>query len=654
MSDARRSVIIGTAGHIDHGKTTLVHALTGVHTDRLTEEKQRGITIVLGFAPLELPGGVQAGVVDVPGHERFVRTMVAGAGGVDLGLLVVSADEGVMPQTREHLSILKLLGVPELVVALTRSDLVSGELLELAQLEVEELLGESPWPEAPVLGCSGLTGDGVPEVLAALGAAAARLPARSQGAVFRLPVDRSFTIRGFGTVVTGTTRDGLLSGRDPLEVLPGRRLVRLRGIQVHGADADSVGGGTRVALNIQGTPADEIPPGCWLATPGALACGDRVDVVFDLLADAVRPLENNATVRFLCGTAELLATVRLMDPEGGPAPERVEPGGSGLAQLALSEDASTVAGDRFVLRSESPMLTLGGGVVLDPEPPLLRRRARPASALLHAVLAEGSSDPGERVAALLERCPGEPLNRDALRRRLPPACQPVAEAAALAVSCGRAAPVPGEPPGWVGTGAVEGWVEPLVQAVREHHGEHPLLGGPQLAELRSLLKPEPAPRVFEALLPALCELSGLERRGPRLAMAGHDPQPDAGLRQTLDRLVEELAAGGTHPPPLEVAAAGLDLPPDALGWLVDQGELVRVADDYFVAREPFRELVRQVVRHMRSKPEPIMTPGEFKEISGLSRRFAIPFLEYLDRQRITTRRPEGRAPRDLPEWVGGS
>ncbi|MEE2830100.1 MAG: SelB C-terminal domain-containing protein, partial [Myxococcota bacterium] len=583
-----------------------------------------------------------------------VRTMVAGAGGVDLGLLVVSAEEGVMPQTREHLAILAMLEVPELVVALTRADLVDEELLGLAELDVRDLLGGTPWPDAAIQTCSGLTGQGVPELVAALGASATRLPPRSEGDVFRLPVDRSFSIRGFGTVVTGTTRDGHLSGRDALEILPGRRPVRLRGIQVHGAAADEVGGGQRVALNLQGIDAGDVPPGCWLATPGALACSDRVDVSFRLLPDAPWPLENNARVRFLCGTAELLATVRLMDPAGGAAPERVEAGEEGLAQLALAAEASTVAGDRFVLRTESPMLTVGGGFVLDPEPPLLRRRERPAAAELHRVLVEPESSPPERLLALLERDVCTALDRDALRRRLPPSCQPVEAAAAAVVASGQAVPLKSEPPAWSATAVVQVWGPRIKDEVAKHHSKHPLLDGPQLAELRQALRPEPSPRVFEALLDHLCEALGMERRGPRLAEPSHSGEPTPDLRASLDRLVDALAAGGTHPPPLAEATAGLDLPPDALHWLVERGEVARVAEDYYVARDPFRDLVRRVVAHIRAHPEGVLTPGEFKEISGLSRRHAIPFLEYLDRQRITKRGPDGRATRDLPDWVDGS
>jgi len=556
-----------------------------------------------------------------------------------------------MPQTREHLDILAMLEVPELVVALTRSDLVDEELIELAELDARELLEQSRWPDAPVIATSGITGQGVPEVLAALGAAADRLPPRDAGQVFRMPVDRSFSIKGFGTVVTGTTRDGVLAGGATLEVLPGRRPVRIRGVQVHGERRGEVGRGTRVALNLQGVEPSAVPAGAWLASPKALACGDRLDVSFDLLESAPWPLSNNARVRFLCGTAELIAVVRLMDPEGGPAPEQIEPGFDALAQLALEEETGAVAGDRFVLRTESPMLTIGGGLILDPEPPLLRRRERKASARLHAVLADGDASAADRIVALLRRSAGEALDLFALRRRLPPGLGDAAIHAAAAVERGDAAALASEPRSWTWTGVTRSWAGPVRQHIDAHHEAHPLLDGPRLAEVRQALVPPPGDRVFEALVPALCRAAGLERRGDRLAREAHRGEPDPAGRELLDEFVARLADGGTHPPPVEWAMQDLELPPDALSWLVERGEILRVAEDYYVAREPFRALVRALAAHMRRAPDGILTPQAFKEISGLTRRHAIPFLEFLDRQRITSRTPAGRAPRDLPEWA---
>ena len=644
---ASSSVVIGTAGHIDHGKTTLVRALTGVDTDRLSEEKKRGITIVLGFAPLDLGDGVRVGVIDVPGHEKFVRTMVAGAGGVDVGLLVVSAEEGVMPQTREHLEILKMLAVPQLVVALTRADLVDEDLVELASLDVEELLEtvDGSWPPPPIVATSGITGQGIDELKAVLRTAVAEIPGRLDGDVFRMPVDRAFSIRGFGTVVTGTTRDGRLGAGESLEVLPSRKVVKIRGIQVHGESTDAVHGGHRVALNLQGTSASEVPPGSWLATAKALACSDRLDVSFDLLPGAPWPLANNARVRFLYGTAELVATVRLMDPEGGPAPDEVLPGERGLAQLALAEACGAVPGDRFVLRVESPMLTLGGGVILDPEPPLLRRRERPAAAALLAVLSDPSASPADRVSALLQRRPGESLDRDALRRRLP--------AGIDVAAAGMAAPdvrgIATDPPSWVHAAVVSKWLEPLQVGIRVHHELHPLLDGPTLAEARRLILPTPDARLFESLLPQICNAPGIEQRGHRLAATSHDSRPTAAAKVALDAFTARLAEGGVHPPTIESARHGLDLPPDALSWLVDGGILVKVADDFLVERDAFRDLVRRIVTHVGETG--LMTPGDFKEISGLSRRHAIPFLEFFDKQRLTVRKGDGRVLRDVPTWI---
>ena len=643
------AVIIGTAGHIDHGKTTLVRSLTGTDCDRLAEEKRRGITIVLGFASLELPCGRLAGIVDVPGHEKFVRTMIAGAGGVDVALLVVSAEEGVMPQTREHLDILALLAVPQLVVALTRCDVVDDDLLELAEMDVRGELEGTPWPDADVLAVSGLTGEGQAALLAALSAAAARLPPRLQGSLFRLPIDRSFSIRGFGTVVTGTARDGCVAVGEWIEVMPTRRSVRVRGIQVHGAVAAEAFMGTRVALNLQGAPPAAVPMGSWLASPGALAGGERLDVEIGLLENAPRSITNNSRVRFLYGTAEVLATVRLMAHDGAAPPDELLPGTVGIAQLALPQPLAFVAGDRFILRAESPMQTLGGGRILDPEPPLLARRSRRESSQALAVLSDLAAEPSDRLVALLQRHCGQSLDVLALRRRLPPAAQSVEEAAAAAIDAGGAVAVPADRPSWTHAGVVASWAQSARSFVAAHHAAHPLLDGAPQAELRAVLDPLPAERVLDALVPALCTEAGLEARGHRLALPEHRAVPSAAARAVLDEFVRRLGAGGVHPPPLSEAGQDLDLPPDALLWLVAQDELLRVSEDYLVEREAYRNLVRVIVAHIRT--EGALSPLQFKDITGLTRRHAIPFLEFLDRQKVTTRTAAGRALRDLPPWL---
>ena len=644
------AVIIGTAGHIDHGKTTLVRALTGTDCDRLDEEKRRGITIVLGFASLQLPCGRVAGIVDVPGHERFVRTMVAGAGGVDIALLVVSAEEGVMPQTREHLDILALLQVPQLVVALSRSDVVDDDLLELAELDVRSLLEVSPWPEADIVPVSGVDGMGREQLLGALSSAAGRLPQRTRGSLFRLPVDRVFSVRGFGTVVTGTARDGKVAIGERLELLPGRRRVRIRGVQVHGEAHEEAFVGTRVALNLQGVDAGVVQVGSWLASPGALASGLRLDVEIQLLAGAPRPLLNNSQVRFLYGTSEVLAVVRLLERDGGAAMSELLPGELALAQLALPAELAAVAGDRFVVRSTSPMETLGGGVILDPEPPLLDRRSRPATAQLLALLATPQVSGPRKVQALLERHVGDSLDILTLRRRLPPGGPGAEELAAKVVDAGDAVVVPAERPSWTATAVVGDWVPQIVSFLGDYHQAHPLLDGALPAEVRAILSPGCSDRVLEALLPVLCQRASLERRGHRLALSSHRAQPDGEAREILEELVRRLALGGVHPPPLAEASAGLTLPPDALSFLVSQGLLVRVTEDYLVEREAYRGLVRALVERIRRSGP--LSPVDFKEMTGLTRRHAIPFLEFLDRQKITRRTDSGRALRELPDWMG--
>jgi selenocysteine-specific elongation factor len=639
LNDGHRPFVVGTAGHIDHGKSTLARALTGVDPDRLAEEKRRGITIVLGFAPLPLPSGMRASLVDVPGHERFVRTMAAGAGGVDVGLLVVSAEDGVMPQTREHLDILRWLGVPRLVVALTRCDAAEPEVAELADLDVRELIATSPWPSAPVVRCSGRTGFGLDALRDAIAEAGRGLPPAPPGE-FRLPVDRCFTVRGFGTVVTGTVRAGTVQPGDTVDVLPAGVRAKVRGVQVHGEDTRLGAAGMRLALNLQGLDVGDAPPGSWLARPGTLACAGRIDVALALGSDEALP--NGGRVRVLHGAAERIAEVRLVDPDGGPVPEALRR--QGLAQLVLDAPLCSAAGDRFVLRAESPMRTIGGGTILDPDAPMLDRRARKHAARAFASLASG--DATSALTTLLTR--SESLDGPGLRRRLPPGTD-VAAAAAAAVSVGDAVSLSGEPASWASTAPLAAWTEPATAFVSSFHAAHPLLPGPLPSELRLALRNPPNERVWDALLPSLLDRAGLVLRGSRIARADHVPEPQARDAAVLATFVERLESGGAHPPPLDDAANGLDLPPDALTFLVATGRIVRVADDFYVGREAFRTLVRALVRHVETHG--MLTPQDFKAIADLSRRHALPFLEFLDRERILQRRPEGRVLLDPPDWA---
>ncbi|MBI4839975.1 MAG: selenocysteine-specific translation elongation factor, partial [candidate division NC10 bacterium] len=403
-----RHLIIGTAGHIDHGKTTLVKALTGIDTDRLKEEKERGISIELGFAFLRLPDGVQAGIVDVPGHERFVKTMLAGVGGIDLVILVIAADEGVMPQTREHLHICALLQVKRGLVALTKSDLVEAEWLEMVRADIVETLKGTFLDGCPVVPCSATTGQGLPELLQAIqDQAAAAEPKRTEGTV-RLPVDRVFTIKGFGTVITGTLWSGTLAVGDEVAILPADLRSRVRRLQVHGQTVERAVAGQRTAVNLPGLEVSQIERGDVLCLPGTLHSSETFDATLSLLPDAPRPLVNRARIRFHLGTSERLARVVLLDRE------ELQPGGQAYVHLRLETPSAALPADRYVIRSYSPAVTIGGGSILDPNPP---RERRPRAKMIEhlRILEQGS--PTDRLERLLLAAGFTPATGDELRRR---------------------------------------------------------------------------------------------------------------------------------------------------------------------------------------------------------------------------------------------
>lgn len=647
-----RPVVFGTAGHIDHGKTTLVRALTGHDCDRLDEEKRRGITIVLGFAPFVLPDGREASFIDVPGHERFVRTMLAGAGGIDVALLVVSAEEGVMPQTREHLAILELLAVPRLVVALTRCDVVEPELRELAALDVADRLATTPWPDATIHAVSALTGEGIEALRAALVAAAAPvadpdadLRSGPHEAAFRLPIDRQFPKRGFGTVVTGTAWSGTVKVGQAVEIGPGSMQARVRGLQVHGRAVEEAHAGSRVAINLQGVEVGDLAAGSWVLAPGSGAPSSALDVEIRILADAPRPVESGDHLRVHHGTAEVLATVLLLPPRAAEgAPEALLPGDAARARLLLASPLLCRAGDRFVLRAESPVVTVGGGRVLDPCPPDLRRRQHEGHAAWLDVLADPASTLEARLGAVLGRHVGSALGRAQLRPYLEPGAD-LDAALDGCVTSGSAVRVAGEPPTWTSTLPVAAWVEPARVYLASFHEAHPLLPGALIGDLRSGLATRVVVPAFEALLPVLVAALGARLRSNRVALPTFDEAPSPVLRAQLDAAVSAIDLAGLGPPAWTDVVAHLGLPPDSLSYLVDRGEVVRIAEDYHLSRRQLSMLATKVVQFF-DRGAATLSPAEFKGISGLSRRHAIPLLEHLDRGRLTSRQGDLRLLRD--------
>ena len=609
-------MILGTAGHIDHGKTALVRALTGVDTDRLPEEKRRGITIELGFAPLVIPGLGTLGVVDVPGHEAFVRTMLAGATGIDLALLVIAADEGVMPQTREHLAILSLLGVRKGIVALTKCDLVDEEWRALVVEDVRALVGGTALADAPVVETSATTRAGVDELREVVGQVALSLPARDADDVFRMPVDRAFTIKGTGTVVTGTIWSGRLVRDSTVRVLPADRLVRVRGLQSHGARVDAAEPGHRTAAALAGIDVADVPRGSVLVSGDGWRTTSVIRAEVSLLDDAPHPLRARTAVRFHIGTSEVGA--RVVVPGGVLSPGERSP-----ARIALDAAVVLRAGDRFVIRSASPTATIGGGVVVDP---FAARRARAWS--------DAPASPGERLHRALRDAGDAGLDPSELAVRLgiPPADAErlVADPRSAVVRVGGRLHA---------VTAVEELVTRLVALVEEHHRRRPLEPGVSLQSVRARLTDHTD--LADFVIARAVERKLVETLGGMIHAAGWAPRLTPAQRQLADRLHDALVAAGDEPPGVsELATRFGDGTVDLLHVLEREGRIVAVDADRYYAAERLTSLVERLRANMLPNRE--HAPAELREVLGFSRKFLIPFLEYCDRRGLTERTPGGR------------
>jgi selenocysteine-specific elongation factor len=620
---AVRSVILGTAGHIDHGKTALIKALTGVDTDRLPEEKARGISIELGFARLDV-GDVRLGIVDVPGHERFVKTMLAGAGGVDLVVLVVAADEGVMPQTREHLDVIDFLGVSKGVVALTKCDLVDDETREIAVLDVTEALEGTTLAGADVLPVSSVTGAGLDELRAKLRALAAAVPSRTDGGPYRLPVDRSFTMEGFGTVVTGTGFSGAVRVGDRLDLLPRGTSVRVRRIQVHGKDAEIAGPGQRTALALHGVAREDVERGHQLVSPGSLAPSSMVDVRLRVSPRWVRALRQRERVRFHLAASEDLARVTLLDRD------ELKPGEDCLAQIRLETPVVPAVGDRFVLRSYSPAHTMAGGTIVDPHP--AKHRPGRAEDLEAVARREG----GGPVALLLEKT-GAAGTAGVKPSDLAAATSlPLAEVQALVKREQDAGTVRVTSGGRVVS--ADAWrvaLRAIVDRAERFRERHPLRWGPTREELRAAVTKDASPAVFGELLDELAAAGELALSGDKVRAGGGDVVFDGEAARERDRVAAAYRAAGCQPPELKEVLQGGRLAEEVAYALVDQGELLRVTPELFFHRDAM-EAAKQALRDIHARDGSI-TVGAFRDVLGISRKYAVPLLEHFDALRVTRR-----------------
>jgi selenocysteine-specific elongation factor len=627
-----KHVVVGTAGHIDHGKTSLVKALTGTDTDRLPEEKARGITIDLGFAFLEEPDGLTIEIVDVPGHERFIKNMLAGVGGIDVAMLVIAADEGVMPQTREHFGICSLLHIRSGLVVLTKTDLVEPDWLELVRDDVAGLVRGTFLDGCPVVTASARTGAGIPELRAVLRELAAKVPSRGTDHLPRLPIDRVFTIRGFGTVVTGTLMAGRLRVDDRVEVFPVGVQAKVRGLQTHSRAVEQSTAGQRTAVNLQGVERVAVERGNVLGLAGTLVPSELVDGSLELLADAPRPLKTRDRVRVHAGTSEIMARVLLLDRQ------ELTPGESTLARFRLEGPLVAMPGDRFVIRSYSPMVTIGGGTLLDIAPPRFKRKA-PALIAHLTLLREDSPEAiveehvrhaggaGVRVAPLSGRVPFGPERLRSLLEAL--------QGGGRIVAIDR---------DWfVHPESLARLRDLAVTALEQFHRASPLRPGMSREELRGRAG-APDERVFAHLLGALENEGVVRTERDKVRLASHAVRLSAEQQKAADRLEQEFLTAAAAPPSPEEALARAgqsgDEEHELFQVLIEARKLVRVKESLYFHAQALDAIQDKLVAMLRERKE--IGPGDIKDLLGISRKYAIPLLEFFDARRVTARVGERR------------
>jgi len=633
MNTASKSVIVGTAGHIDHGKSTLIESLTGTNPDRLEEEKRRGITIDLGFAFLE-ENGVRYGFVDVPGHERFVKNMLAGASGIDLVLLVIAADEAIKPQTREHFDICRLLGVQGGVIALTKSDVSDKDARELARLEIEEFVKGTFLQDAPILEVSAKTGQGLAELKTALQEAAREVRAKDSGRYFRLPIDRSFSVKGFGSVVTGTLFSGQVNLGEEVELLPEGKVLRVRGLQTGGRSVERAEAGQRTAINLAGIDHAEIERGMVLSARGRLRPTRRADVRLELLRGAP-VLKHRARVHFHAGTLETIGEIYLLEGK------ELAPGENALAQIRLQREAVLVRGDRFIARQFSPLVTIGGGTVLDPRARRFTRKDTGRAQFLE-VLEKGAREEILRAMAdrnLLGVSAEEIITRTGwLENEVQAAAKSLAEKKGIRV-------VSNAPLILIGESWFSEMANRLLGRVERFHRENPLLPGISREELKAILGRRVRPETFSAALEMLVRENKLAVQGEFVKKAGTEITLNPAEMRARDQIIEAFAKAGLAVPSVKEVLAQLKIDTvraeKLLQILLREKVLIRVSAELIYHREALDSLAALLAQYKKSKGDKIGVPA-FKELTGVTRKYAIPLLEHLDRQRVTRRAGDER------------
>ncbi len=608
--------VLGTAGHVDHGKSRLVQAMTGMDPDRLAEEKERGMTIDLGFAWLRLPSGREVSIVDVPGHERFIKNMLAGVGGIDLALLVIAADEGIMPQTREHLAILDLLRVSRGVIVISKKDLVDGELLELVTMEIKETLAGTSLADAPMVAVSAVTGEGLPGLVRTIDELLDATPPKRDIGRPRLPIDRVFTIAGFGTVVTGTLVDGSLSVGQEVEIVPPRLRARIRGLQTHKKKLDTAPPGSRVAANLSGLSTAELVRGHVLVTPDWLRPTSMVDVKVRLLASLAGRLKHNAEVSFHSNALEVVAKVRLLERD------ELQPGETGWAQMVFAEPAAVVKGDLFIVRS--PVETLGGGDIVDAYP---KRHRRFQAATIEGLAAREKGSAEDVLLATLQA--REPIDVSELAHRASVSPGEAREAVDILVSQKRVVML-GEKGFHALLFSAAGWQRlsgSVSQALAAYHRQFPLRSGMPKEELRSKLKVSAG--LFTPMLQLLVRDGLLVEEVKSVRLPSHRVQLSASQKAATDAYLAALARNPYYPP------SDLSVAPELLDVLVDQREVMKLADNVVFTAAAYREMLDRIMGQMKQNGK--ITVAEVRDMFGTSRKYAMALMEHLDEQKITRR-----------------
>lgn len=612
--------VIGTAGHVDHGKSTLVKALTGIDPDRLQEEKAREMTIDLGFAWLTLPSGREVSVVDVPGHERFIKNMLAGVGGLDAALLVIAADEGPMPQTDEHLAILHLLGVSRGIAVLTKRDTVDDEWLGLVEEEVRERLTGTTLEGAPILAVSAKTGQGLEELKLEIDRLLEETEPRADKGRPRLPVDRAFTIAGFGTVVTGTLTDGRLKVGQEMEIVPGGLRSRIRGLQSHKHKVESIGPGNRVAVNLVGVEVDELARGMVVTLPGTLEPTTRVDIHLELLAASPVTLEQNSSLDFFTGASETVAQATLLDAD------RLEPGQSGLVQLRLREPVAVSKGDRYIVRRPSPSLTIGGGEVIDPHP---RRHKRFNEETLQTLRTLQQGTPEE---LLLEALGNIPQEMKAVVEKSGVDGVAASEALTKLLDSGQVLQLSPQSSSLViSSPAWEALMKRVVTLLGHHHHHQPLRRGMSKEELRSRLAREVPAKAFPQVMGLGVSRGVIAEDATTYRLPDFEPTFSPQQKRKVAQFME-LHESSPYSPP---APSEIGMDPEVVAALVESGELVKLDDGLLYTRRAYEEMCERILRTIDEQGE--INVGIMRNLFGTTRKYAIPFLEHLDEQKVTRR-----------------